>query len=153
KGANKRNGWREFVQQAEPLLIHIGGEYHRTCHVAAGAVKALHQAVSDWITRHKHDRDRRGCVLRCERAEALPPVATSTFTRRCTSSAANAGSRPYLPRAHRYSIVTFWPSKKPDSPRPLRNACKTGPLSSGERALMNPITGNADCCARTENGH
>jgi hypothetical protein len=26
------------------------------------------------------------------------------------------------------------------------------PVSSGERALMNPITGIADCCARTENG-
>src|SRR5262249_23713493 len=40
--ANKRNGWHEFD---------------------AGAVKALHQAVSDWITRHKHDRDRRACLL------------------------------------------------------------------------------------------
>jgi len=87
------------------------------------------------------------------RAEALPPVATSTFTRRCTNSAANAGSRPYSPRAQRYSMVTFWPSKKPASPRPLRNARNTGPVSSGERALKNPITGLAACCARTENGH
>src|SRR5262245_15995028 len=86
-------------------------------------------------------------------ADASPPVATSTFTRRCTNSAASAGSRPYSPRAQRYSMVTFWPSKKPASPRPLRNACNTGPVSSGERALINPITGLAACCARTENGH
>src|SRR5262245_7721960 len=51
-----------------------------------------------------------------------------------------------------YSMVTFWPSKKPASPRPLRNACNTGPVSSGERALKNPITGLAACCARAENG-
>src|SRR5262249_55760329 len=38
------------------------------------------------------------------------------------------------------------------SPRPLRNACNTCPVSSGERALINPITGIADCCARTETG-
>src|SRR5262245_20471525 len=49
-------------------------------------------------------------------------------------------------------MVTFWPSKKPASPRPLRNACNTSPVSSGERALMNPITGLVDGCARTENG-
>ena len=49
-------------------------------------------------------------------------------------------------------MVTFWPSKKPASPRPLRNACKTSPVSSGERALINPITGLAACCARAENG-
>src|SRR5262245_27337786 len=85
-------------------------------------------------------------------AEGGPPVATSTFTRRCTNSAANAGSRSYSPRAQRYSMVTFWPSKKPASPRPLRNACNTSPVSSGERALMNPITGLVGCCARTENG-
>ena len=85
-------------------------------------------------------------------AEELPPVATSTFTRRCTRSAANAGSRSYSPRAQRYSMTTLWPSKKPNSPRPFRNACNTGPVSSGERALMNPISGFADCCARTENG-
>src|SRR5262249_41349306 len=84
-------------------------------------------------------------------AEGGPPVATSTFTRRCTNSAANAGSRSYSPRAQRYSMVTFWPSKKPASPRPLRNACNTGPVSSGERALKNPISGFDDC-ARAENG-
>src|SRR4029079_5022132 len=49
-------------------------------------------------------------------------------------------------------MVTFWPSKKTASPRPLRNACNTGPVSSGERALKNPITGLTACCARTENG-
>src|SRR5262249_35068828 len=49
-------------------------------------------------------------------------------------------------------MVTFWPSKKPASPRPLRNACNTSPVSSGERALMNPITGLVDGGARTENG-
>ena len=54
------------MQQAKPLLIHFGGGYHRTCHIPAGAVEVLHQAGSDWITCHKHDRDRRGCVLRCE---------------------------------------------------------------------------------------
>jgi hypothetical protein len=49
-------------------------------------------------------------------------------------------------------MVTFWPSKKPTSPSPLRNACNTVPASSGERALKYPITGLAACCARTENG-
>jgi hypothetical protein len=27
------------------------------------------------------------------------------------------------------------------------------PISSGDRALMNPITGIASCCARAESGH
>src|SRR5215469_1662933 len=39
------------------------------------------------------------------------------------------------------SIAKFWPSTNPLSLKPLRNAASTLCESSGERLLMNPITG------------
>jgi len=111
----------------------------------------MHQAVSNWITRHKHDRDRRGCVLRCEsrgiaagRHEYIhAPLHKFGSKRR---QPAVLAASPAVFDGHVLAV------EKPASPRPLRNACNTGPVSSGERALMNPISGFADCCARTENG-
>jgi hypothetical protein len=44
------------------------------------------------------------------KADASPPVVTSTETRRSTSSAAKGASRSLCPRAQRYSIVTLRPS-------------------------------------------
>src|SRR5262249_19012396 len=45
------------------------------------------------------------------------------------------------------------PSKKPASPRPLRNASTRCGVSSGDLALRYPITGIAGCCARATSGH
>src|ERR1700730_12451570 len=41
----------------------------------------------------------------------------------------------------------------PVSANPRQNAATRCALSSGERALRNPITGTAACCARDESGH
>jgi len=111
----------------------------------------MHQAVSNWITRHKHDRDRRGCVLRCEsrgiaagRHEYIhAPLHKFGSKRR---QPAVLAASPAVFDGHVLAV------EKPASPRPLRNACNTGPVSSGERALKNPITGLAACCARAVNG-
>src|SRR6516164_9432345 len=86
-------------------------------------------------------------------AEGSPPVVARTVTGRRTSSNAIAGSRSYWPSAHRYSIATFWPSTKPFSPRPRRNAATRCAVSSGDLALRYPITGIAVCCARAASGH
>jgi hypothetical protein len=51
------------------------------------------------------------------------------------------------------SIAKFWPSTNPLSLKPLRNAASTLCESSGERLLMNPITGRVLCCARATCGH
>jgi hypothetical protein len=53
-------------------------------------------------------------------AEGSPPTATSTATRRLTSSAAIAGKRLYAPRAQRNSVPTFSPSIRPPSLKPLQ---------------------------------
>src|SRR5215475_7453747 len=42
---------------------------------------------------------------------------------------------------------------KPPSPKPRRNAATRCADSSGDRALMNPTTGLAGCCARAASGH
>src|SRR6202048_5006816 len=42
---------------------------------------------------------------------------------------------------------------KPPSARPWRNPANRCVVSSGDRALRNPITGIAGCCARAPNGH
>ena len=60
------------------------------------------------------------------RAEGSPPSPASTATRRRTSSAASAGSKSYWPRAQRNSMAMFWPSTKPISPKPCRNAATKG---------------------------
>src|SRR6516162_4725179 len=80
-------------------------------------------------------------------AEGSPPVVAKIATGRRANSAAIAGSRSYWPIAQRYSIITFWPSTKPPSPRPRRNAATKSALSSPDRALRYPITGIAGCCA------
>ncbi len=53
-------------------------------------------------------------------------AATITFTWRRTNSAASAGNRSYWSSAHKYSMLTFWPSIKPASPRLFRNAAIMG---------------------------
>src|SRR6516225_61096 len=85
--------------------------------------------------------------------ETSPPAATITATRLFTSSAAKAGNRPKSPRAQRNSTTKFLPSTSSLSLRPLRNAASTLCESSGERLLMNPITGRVPCCARAASGH
>ena len=50
-------------------------------------------------------------------------------------------------------MATFLPSIRPPSPRPLWNAVRTVMESSGDRLLMKPMTGSADCCARATSGH
>src|SRR5262249_46405207 len=47
----------------------------------------------------------------------------------------------------------LWPSTKPVSRKPCRNASSTYTESSGDRLLKNPITGIAGCCARAASGH
>ena len=85
--------------------------------------------------------------------EGSPPVAAITATCRRTNSAANSGSRSNWPCAQRYSTATFWPSTKPVSLRPWRNARKRSAYGSGNSVPINPITGTAVCCARTGSGH
>jgi hypothetical protein len=58
----------------------------------------------------------------------------------------SAGRRSNWPSSQWYSTVTFWPSTKPASLRPLRNAAAKG--ASDDPALTNPTTGTAACCAR-----
>src|SRR5262249_27788557 len=57
------------------------------------------------------------------------------------------------PRAQRNSMATFWPSLKPLSLKPRRNAATRCAESSGDLALMNPITGMDACCPRAASGH
>src|SRR3954464_10085555 len=83
---------------------------------------------------------------------ALPPVATITETRRRISSVAIADTRLIWFSAHLYSTETFSPSPKPSSFSPWRNPRNRSVYPSGDAALRNPITGNADS-ARAGNGH
>src|SRR5262249_18355697 len=55
--------------------------------------------------------------------------------------------------AQRYSMLTFWPSTNPATPRPWRKASRE-PWAKlfGDRVFRNPTTGIA-CCARTASGH
>ena len=64
-------------------------------------------------------------------ATGLPPVAAMTATCRRTNSAASAGSRSYCPSAQRCSIARFWPSIKPASLKPWRNAATRWAYGSG----------------------
>src|SRR6266404_1870147 len=86
-------------------------------------------------------------------AEGSPPVVVRTVSGRRTNSDAIAGRRSYWPSAQRYSIVTFWPSTKPFSPSPRRNADTRCAVSSGDLALRYPISGICGCCARAASGH
>src|SRR5215467_3591193 len=78
---------------------------------------------------------------------------TITLTRRRIRSSTSSGNRWYWPSAQRYSIDTFWPSTKPDSLRPRRNAVNQWGCSPANVTLRNPITGIAACCARAASGH
>src|SRR5262249_17230972 len=53
---------------------------------------------------------------------------------------------------HRNSIATFWPSTKPVSLSPCRNADSIGPSVTGDLALKYPMTG-IGCCALAASGH
>jgi hypothetical protein len=46
----------------------------------------------------------------------------------------------------------FWPSTKPASRRPWRNATTRWSESSGDRPLIHPIIGFGCCCARAVSG-
>src|SRR5262249_54329529 len=74
-----------------------------------------------------------------------PPVVTRTLTGLRTRSEASPASRSCSPSAQRYSIVAFWPSTKPASRRPRRNASTKCQVSSGDLALRYPITGVCGC--------
>src|ERR1044071_223597 len=50
-------------------------------------------------------------------------------------------------------MVTSLPSTRPASLRPLRNAAARLLRPSPEPELTTATTGNADCCARTTDGH
>ena len=67
------------------------------------------------------------------------PWVMMTSTLRRTSSAASAGRRSYLPSAHRYSIVMFFPSTYPWSRSPRRNSSTRAPYPGAEAPPRNPI--------------
>src|SRR5262245_39449364 len=50
-------------------------------------------------------------------------------------------------------MATFWPSTKPASFSPSRNAATSGANASGEALCRCPIIGIAGCCARAASGH
>src|SRR6516164_1950728 len=91
-------------------------------------------------------------ALAATAAETSPPTATKTATLWLTKSAASAGNLSESPFAQRYSILTVWPSIKPASAKPCRNAEAMRAESSGDRPLMKPTTGIAACCARATSG-
>jgi hypothetical protein len=76
-------------------------------------------------------------------AAALLAGVAMTATRRRTKSAISAGRRSYRPSSQWYSTITLWPSTKPVSPRPLRNAAALPAEASADPPLTNPITGSA----------
>ena len=100
----------------------------------------------------EHDRDRRRRRLGRQCRGSAADVA-STFTRRRTSSAANAGSRSYRPSAQRYSKLTSRPSTWPVSLRLRRIALRWFTNSSADAPPRYPITGIAGCCARALHDH
>src|SRR5437899_1725437 len=50
-------------------------------------------------------------------------------------------------------METFWPSTKPASFKPWRNAVTRCVASASDVLRRNPITGIAGCCARAASGH
>src|SRR6516165_6181328 len=86
------------------------------------------------------------------KADGDPPPANNTETRRSMSSFASVGNRSKWPSAQRKAMMTFCPSINPASRNPRRNADTRFIDSPGPRALMKPITGMANCCARAANG-
>src|SRR6516164_6016202 len=83
-------------------------------------------------------------------AARLPPVAI-TATRRRTRSFITDGKRSNRPSSQWYSTVTFWPSMKPASLRPLRKASPKP--ATDDEALTKPTTGNARCWACAASGN
>ena len=86
------------------------------------------------------------------RAEGVLPTITATCRR---SKVRHQSRQPIrLTSAERYSIATFWPSTKPVSFRPWRNAAtRCGDVSRAIALRRNPTTGIAGCCARAASGH
>ena len=122
--------------------------------IAARPIEARDKAGLDRIaTDRKDDRDRVVAAFAAKRRPRRPLRRRKcTATCRSTSSAASAGSRSSWPSAQRNSIATFWPSTKPASLKPWRNACYQIGVGPGDRPLRNPITGIAGCCARAASG-
>src|SRR5262245_2912980 len=78
---------------------------------------------------------------------------TITATWRCSSSAASAGNRASSFSAERNSIATFWPSTKPASRRPARNAATKCAIGASGVLRRNPMTGIGGGCPRAASGH
>ena len=79
-------------------------------------------------------------ALAASAAGVLAGVAI-TATRRVIRSEASSGSRSTCPAAQRNSIVTFWPSIKPASLKPLRNAETSVTFGSAETGVQKPDHG------------
>ncbi len=84
-------------------------------------------------------------------AEVWFPTITATGRR--INSAVSAGNRSGRLSAERNSIATLWPSTKPVSLRPRRNAATMCAASTSGELRMKPITGIAPCWARAASGH
>src|SRR5262249_35638657 len=61
--------------------------------------------------------------------------------------------RSVSPSPQRYSSTTFWPSTKPASFKPLRNAVTKDSLLLNEVLCSHATTGMACCCPCTLSGH
>src|SRR5262245_22402693 len=86
-------------------------------------------------------------------ASAESTFATITATGRPSNSVTNAGNRSGRSSADRYSTTTFWPSTKPASFKPSRNAATRCAEAVSDVLRRKPITGIEACCARAERGH
>ena len=95
-------------------------------------------------------------VARLAASTAGVPVAKITLTLSPARSFA-AFSKPTGRSAYLCSVVTFWPSTKPTSRRPSRNACKRLPVigADGFPGQSAPIRGRPTlvCCASAIDGH
>src|SRR5262249_46540241 len=102
------------MQQLQALWLQSSRRKAHAGDIAARAAEARHETAFDWIAAaDEHDRY-------AARMETFEPTITATW--RCARSAASAGSRSSLFSAERKSIATLWPSMKPASFRPSRNA-------------------------------
>ena len=96
---------------------------------------------SAWIglvpkQRSSGGRDRLGSISK-QGDRYLRSLFVASETLRLTRSDASAGRRSYCPPAERYSIATFWPSMKPVSLRPRRNAGTPSPYALNAAELRN----------------
>src|SRR5262245_51415202 len=98
------------MHQLQPLRRHLLVRTSHAGHVAAGSVKPGENSAFDGVGSCRKDDWNLAGPAFAATAEAMPPAATSTVTRSRTNPAASSGSRPVCASAHRYSILTFWPS-------------------------------------------